>query len=220
MAITRLTPPSQPPYASLDVLKSQLGITGSDQDAALTSVLVQASALVDSYCGRALACADYSETIRLRAWDAPRALILSRRPVVAVTGLMIGDADMLDDDAIDLDLDADAGLLYPPLGSVTWGPCACDHRITVIYRAGYIVADGQQDDGAVIPATLPPEITFATLSAARALYHAPGRGDPMIRSESAQGVGSVSYLDPDAVTGGLPPDAAAALARFRRAGIA
>lgn len=215
------------PYASLSTIKAQLGITDAAQDASLTALLTQASALVDTYCGRQLGYATYSETFRLAPFDSRFALLLSRLPVVNVSGLIIDGTDFAQ--IVDtLDWDAAAGLLYPFPGVGVWGSslgCGSTTRITVIYDAGYVVdgmdvPDPDSGDGATLPVTLPPEIALATLATARALYHAPGRGDPMIRSESAQGVGSVSYLDPDTATGGLPPDAAAALAGYRRIGLA
>ena len=62
--------------------------------------------------------------------------------------------------------------------------------------------------------TLPADIRRACIQLVASLYGARGR-DLMVRSESAQDVGQVSYLDPRAGMEALPPQVAGLLAPYR-----
>jgi len=72
-------------------------------------------------------------------------------------------------------------------------------------------------DENLLPVTLPADIRQAVLLTARSFYAAQDR-DPLLKSESEQGVGSTSWALPDATTGGLPGNAAAFLYRYLSAG--
>jgi hypothetical protein len=80
-------------------------------------------------------------------------------------------------------------------------------KVTVVYVAGYLLP-GQ--DGANLPA----DITRATIITAAAMFEAIGR-DPLLRSESTDGVTAASYLDPRANAGGVPPQAENLLSNYR-----
>jgi hypothetical protein len=81
-------------------------------------------------------------------------------------------------------------------------------RIQVTYDGGYLLPGQTGRD-------LPYEIERACIDVVLALWYRAGRGDPMIRSESIDGIGSTSYLDPAAGAGAaMPPTALAALSPF------
>lgn len=228
MSSVRISPLPETPYTLADVatLQAELGGTADG----LAGYLQQATALIETFISRPLGKADYLDTFRLNG-HARRSLTLGRFPVLSVASLSIDGADWALDS---LDLDPNSGLLYPPGfgcgagagdGLSTCGyalastPAWCGYRITVGYSAGYVLPGMVDDDGgAQLPPTLPADLVRACLDTAKALYHARDR-DPLVRSETEQGIGSTSWLDPDAAAGGLPRNVAAMLGSYRRVGL-
>ena len=206
MSASIITPPDAWWLTTLAMLKAELGSTITASDDALCAYIAQASRLISSYCDRIFARAQWEEVYRLRM-SRRRSLLLSQRPVVEIESLFL---DGLQLDVTALDCDTESGILHPPRLHQ-----ACEHwhanRIAVVYTAGYLLPGQDQRD-------LPDDVERACLITARGLYFAPERGDPLIRSESEQGVGGTSYLDPIAANGGLPADAAAMLAGYMSAG--
>ncbi len=202
---TLITAPSVTQLAEIETLKAELGIADTAQDDQLGRYLAQSSALIASYTGRSFPRAQWQDVFRLRG-ERRRSLILSERPVTSIEALNIdGDAT----DATALDLDELAGLLHRPhhcsLG------CWWAHKIIVIYTAGYLLPGQPGRD-------LPANLERACLDTAKGLFHAADR-DPLVRSEAEQGIGSTSWLDPDAAAGGLPQAVAAMLsAAYPRVG--
>lgn len=205
MTAFRIVQPTTPPaYASLDVFKAQIGVTDDSQDAVLLTHLQTASAMVDAYVNYPLAAAEWSETFRThnvcrRTAHLASRIYLTRKPVLNISSIMVDQQTVMVDV---LDVDVGAAVIYLP-----------DHmmsarRITVVYRAGYALP------GDIDAPPLPPVVTAAVLTLARGIFFSPARGDPGVRSQTAQGVGSVSYLDPTAGTGGMPQDVADSLDPF------
>jgi hypothetical protein len=121
-------------------------------------------------------------------------LVLSRAPVATVD-LVLAAGGLQDESS--LNLDHATGVFH-----------AFGHQVEVTYEGGYLLP-GQ------VGRDLPYAIERACIDLVLALWWRSARGDPMIRSESIEGIGSTSYLDPrpggDAA---MPPAAAAALAPF------
>lgn len=183
-------------------LRVELGSPAEPLAARVDDVLDQASAAVESFCGRSLARETVSEVFRQDAWSGIDALHLSRRPIVSMTSIT-EDGTALD--AADREFDPESGMVYRL--SSDERICWTARKITIVYVAGYLMPD---ETGT----TLPYAITRATLMTAAAMFHAIGR-DPALRSESVDGVAAASYLDPRAAALGLPPAAADLLMPFR-----
>ncbi|MBS1035388.1 hypothetical protein [Gluconobacter cerinus] len=198
------------PLASIETLRRELGVVaGTPQDQMLGQYLTDASALVRSYVGFPITLGVYSDRFR-RQCITHHPVILRNVPVISVDAIKLRDQDYLPDLPEDVDFDPDAGLLYLP--ESLQGRSGV---LSIRYQAGY-VANGMTDaDGKTLPVTLPSDIEAATRIVVRALFHAPDRGDPLLRSESAQGIGSTSWLDPSPENGGLPADAVAMLNRYK-----
>lgn len=197
--LTVTVPATERDLCTLAAVKLELGISGSGSDAELGQRIAQASAAIESYCGRVFARETVQEVFRGVAADQ---LMLARFPVASITSVTVGDVVL---DVADYELDADAGLLWPLSGDVrsVW----CASKITVLYVAGYILPDTASP-------TLPADIQRACIIASASSHLDKGR-NPSIRSEGAQGVGQISFLDPRAGMEQFPPQVAAFLAPYR-----
>jgi hypothetical protein len=185
---------------TLAAVKAELGIFGSAENAALDLLRDSASAAIASWCGRVLAEEVVQQLWRPICWA--EVLILRRRPVTAISSITEDGVAVA---AGDRELDADAGMLWRLSSDArsTWRAS----KIVASYTAGYRVPD-QQDP------TLPADIQRAAVLTVAAMYHARGR-DPSLRSESSEGVGSRSWLDPRSGMEALTPQVAGLLAPYR-----
>jgi hypothetical protein len=185
---------------TLATVKSELGIVTGADDAKLRRWIADASEQITDYLHRNLASESVQEIFRLRAWsDDP--LILSRRPVSAISSVTI-DGDEAVDPSL-YELDAEPALLYllDPAGfRREWHGM----YVRVLYTAGYELLT-----------TLPRSIERACLILLRH-RQATGDRDPTIRQENVAGV-----LDTQYWIGGLgedkamPPEACALLDPYR-----
>ncbi|MBF0889625.1 hypothetical protein [Gluconobacter cadivus] len=195
------------PLVSLQSLMDSLSITDGNAGGALADILLRASQAVTSYIGRPLLIADREETIRIRPGDIQLSLKMAVWPVTGITAVL-RDGRPLPAPTDGWDYDVTCGILYPSDGQF-W----VAGRYVLQYRAGWVAPDQVDDGGSAIPSTVPADVRSAVLITARALYYA-GDRDPLLKSESEQGVGSTSWGTPDASSGGLPSDAAALLSRY------
>lgn len=195
------------PLVSLQSLMDSLSITDGNAGGALADILLRASQAVTSYIGRPLLIADREETIRIRPGDIQLSLKMAVWPVTGITAVL-RDGRPLPAPTDGWDYDVTCGILYP-----SDGPFWVAGRYVLQYRAGWVASDQVDDGGSAIPSTVPADVRSAVLIAARALYYA-GDRDPLLKSESEQGIGSTSWTTPDANSGGLPSDAAALLNRY------
>lgn len=181
-------------------LRDEVNATTEPAAGRVQRVLDEASAAVESHCGRIFARETLSEIFRYGWGCAPDVLRLARRPIVSITSITEDGVALA---AGDREFDADAGMVWrlQDDARVRWAA----RKITIVYVAGYLLPD---EEGA----TLPADITRATLITGAAIFGAIGR-DPLLRSESVDGVSSSSYLDPRG--GGVPPQAAELLAAYR-----
>ena len=181
-------------------VQAEMGLTGETTDAAyLNGQILTATAAIQSYCGRSFA----RETVREVFRDVvAQRLTLARTPVASITSVTV-DGEALD--AADYEADPDSGILYRLSLDARLAWVAA--KVTVVYVAGYILP-GQANR------TLPHDIQRACVLTVAANYSARGR-DPLVRSEGAQDVGQVSYLDPRVGMEGLPPQAAGLLNPYR-----
>lgn len=195
------------PLVSLQSLMDALSITDGNAGGCLTDILLQASRAVTSYIGRPLLIADREETVRIRPSDIQLSLKMAVWPVTGITAVL-RDGKPLPAPTDGWDYDVTCGILYPSDGQFWMAG-----RYVLQYRAGWVAPDQVDDNGSAIPSTVPADVRSAVLITARALYYA-GDRDPLLKSESEQGVGATSWVTLDASSGGLPPDAAALLNRY------
>lgn len=201
-----ITPATSKRLTTLVAIKAELSITGSTDDAYLTGLLDQVSDTIATWCQRDFASETLRETLhQTRAADC---LVLSRWPVAAVSSVSIAD-DALDPAEREVD---GPGLLYrlDSAGNRRHWPVG---RVVVEYTAGYVLPG---EEGR----TLPHDLERAALSLIKSLWFARDR-DPLVRSDSVEGIGTTTYQTGGFRTGaGLPPDVEGLLARYAPVGVA
>ncbi len=200
---------------TLENLKTDLGITGSTEDAKLERLIDRVSSMVARYVGVPTA-SDGSATLALETlaetfWKSPwlggcrKTLILARRPVVEVVSVAVGDTVV---DPSGYEIDGAAGILRR-IGS-SWGSpfSSQDCRSTVVtYKAGWTVPG-------VAYFTLPPDIEGAVVGLIRSARFSADR-DPAVKSEWTTDIERIDYwVGQIGQNGAFPPDIAAVLDPF------
>ena len=181
---------------TLAAVKQQLAITVSTYDAALTALIDAASAAIARYCDRgALAQETVTEEWRNVYQETP--LITERRPITDVESVVVDGTTLAE---ADYQVDAASGHLWRLADDerVWWSA----RKVVVTYTAGFLVPDQEG-------ATLPLEISQAAVITVAAWRKAENR-DPLLRSDTTEGVGGSSWIA-TADMGALPPQAEALL---------
>lgn len=174
------TPTDDRALLTLDEVKAAVGVTGSDNDTALTALAVQASDIVCDFCGvsvdgvnpATLLAEEITETVRI-ATPLP-AFVLSRRFVSDIDSVTVAGTELTEDD---YELDAASGVLRYLDASdnvVAW-PAG---KTVVVYTAGFVSA--------------PEPLKAAAKEVARNLWNADG-SNPLLRSETHDGYGTFQY---------------------------
>ncbi|HYF88980.1 phage head-tail connector protein [Azospirillum sp.] len=181
---------------TLAKVKAELQSPDAD-DTLLTTLIEQASATIETFCGRSFAAAAATETYRIARWR--ERLILERTPVVSVASVLL-NGETLDPAAYEVESPG-AGFLLRLDGSgcsIGW-PAG---RVAVTYTAGY--------------SATPPDVERCCIDVVKLGYFARCR-DPMLRSYENPDVERMSWTDPDKVVmrGGLPADIADRLDAYR-----
>lgn len=160
----------------LALLKSLLGITGNDQDAALTQTLEISQQLVEDYLGRSLTYAEYEDWVEVAYGQ--ETIVLKNYPVEVV--LEIKDA------ATDLSIVYESGYVVRPSGEVRFRSSG-QGDLVVSYMGGYL--------------ELPAWAQYAIVQTASAVWNAQGTGGSggggaavgAIKKETVYGVASIEY---------------------------
>jgi len=192
--ITIITPPTTNMLTVTATAARELAI--SDATAGLQELIGQASDVCARYCGRPEGFGRPTVRQTERNVNLP-CIILDRDIAPAITSV-IEDGTTL----AATDWELDGSLLYRLSGDyrIQWRATV----LQVTYAAGYTLLTD-----------LPQDIERACLIVLQAIHSSRGR-DPHIRSESADGVGSVSYLDPRSVSDALPAQAITLLQPWRK----
>jgi hypothetical protein len=198
--LTVTVPATVTALTDLASARAELDLTPPENPGYLQAQVNAASAAIASWCGRVFSRETVQEVFRPEAYLAP--LILARTPVVSIASVVEDGVTL---PSTEYEVEGESGLLWrlSDDARVDWRA----RKITIIYTAGYLLPEQAGR-------TLPHDIQRACILMVAAQYNAKGR-DPMLRSESAQDVGQVSYLDPRAGMEGMPPQAAALLAPYR-----
>jgi hypothetical protein len=195
LAVT--TPAATKDLTTLARLKTDLGITDAAQDAALADVIREASDAIGRFCARPEGFGRETVTETWRLSGSAECLILARDILPAVASVTEDGEPLAAADYL-----LDGSLLRRLFDDTPHDWTA--RKIVVTYAAGYALL-----------ADTPYDLERACLDLCATIWASRGR-DRSLRSESADGVGAVSYLDPRAASGGLPQAIADALASYRR----
>ena len=156
-----------PDLVALDDLKLALGISGTDEDAALQAAITFQSRIIAEYCDRRFGLAEVMETFTFDSFETLRprnALVLSLYPVVDV--LEVSDAAAFEFD--------------PPSGRL-WTEGYWSGTVAVNYIGGYDLPEGA-----------PARLSKAVIEAVNENRMTSGR-DPSIR-EVQHGDTRISYF--------------------------
>ncbi len=194
--LTVITPAASHDLTTVAAVKAELALSGSGDDAWLADTITRASATVRRWCNRVFAAETVRETYRL-ARPVPE-LLLSRLPVVTIASVTVDGSTLA---STEYETDTEKGVLYH-LDSRRRFLCWSADVIEVEYTAGFTLP------GAV-GRTLPEDVEKAAIALVKAAYFARTR-DPLVKSESVEGVGSTAYWVGDA----MPPDIAGALSGY------
>jgi hypothetical protein len=197
--LTIVTPAASTRLTTIEAARAQAGIGADVADATVEDWIDQASAAIVSSCRRPFARETVLDLLRPRGAGP---LILSRSNLVAAPVLTVGGVTLTDDD---VDVDLGAGLIWRLYGYDRGGwPCGL---VRVTYTAGWLLPGETGRD-------LPADVEQACLILLAARNASQGR-DPMLRSETIEGVGSSSWIA-TADMGSLPPQAAGLLQPYIR----
>lgn len=189
---------------TFDAVKAELAMSDGTDDIFISSLVEQASAAVEGWCGHPLAAETVRETFDVRCSFAAPDLLLSRIPVTSVLSVTV-DGSVLAEDRYEFD--GEAGFLYALTSTASrgyWSP----GRVAVEYAAGYVLP-GQEGR------TLPHDIERAAIIIARNAYASRGR-DPTLRSDDVEGIGSQAF----GLASTFTSEVAELLARYRAPGVA
>lgn len=205
-------------------LKADLGIAIDDasEDVYLTAQIKRVSSQICSYLGIArasdgtarLGVETLIETFRLDRDE--NQLVFSRSPVIAVISVIEGISSstitLVDGD---FEVDNAKGMLYRLDGNDFPWSWTSD-KVVVTYSAGWILPG---DEDSTQESNLPSEIEDAAISWVKS-NRAGRTRDPMVKGESVEGVGQISYWVGGVPAGAdIPPDIAAKLDPFREMSI-
>jgi hypothetical protein len=189
---------------TLEVLKLELGITGTTQDETLQMRITRLSQQFAESCDRIFALIDVEETFQFAgngclclcpcAGPQPIPLVLWQYPMVEIYSLVRDGVDITADE---YDFDAESRLLWPRSGR--WGG-----RIVANYSGGYDLPEGA-------PATLQAAVIEAVRQ--RSAFSA---ADPTIRATQHGDTRVDYYSAPLQSSNGMPSAVSAAIDQYRR----
>lgn len=188
---------SETSYASLSDVKAWLGITGTTDDALLTSLIANASSFVDSYVGRpgGLTVSSYTD---VRNGNGKMAMTLINGPTVAVQAVVVSGRPFLP-------------LAAPGVGVSPVGP-AFTYDENAVYLWGADFTRGLKNVSVTYTAgydPVPLDVVQGVIDLVSLKYMQRTRIGKT--SEALTGIGTVSYLVRD-----LPPDFKIALDNIKR----
>lgn len=205
--LTVNTPATSRSLITIAAAKTELGLSGSSEDAWLTSAVAQVSAAIGTFCGRPEGFGRETVTETWRAsfvGEMADSLVLSRdlaQSITSVTedGTGLANTDFILDGPLLRRLRSDA--------PARWRST----KIVVVYAAGYTLpAEGEAGN-------VPQELGRCCLDMVVRAYQGRGR-DPGLRSERILDVIAQSWDTPggDGFMDGLPRDVAERLLPYAR----
>jgi len=190
------TPAEVTALSTLDRVKLELRITGSDDDALLEAKLGEASSDIALRCAPSLRRETLTEIFYPdRGPICLDKLLLSRWPVASIATVT------LDDEVVDGDeyrVDGERGLLYRLSTTGYPSQWSFSKSLAIDYAAGYLLPGEDGRD-------LPPSLEAAAIDLVSSYWASRGR-DPLLRREENVGVSRFDYwVGAVGASGNLPP---------------
>lgn len=190
---------------TLERVKMELGITGTDYDDLLTAKISEASSDIEAVLGYRVA----RETVSEMFWDLEETLdyvLLDRVPVSSVTTVTLDDEVQ---ETTYYRLDGKTGALYALDGNGYQSAWIVGKSLVVAYIGGYLLPGQAGRD-------LPPAIEAGAVDLVSMFWLARGR-DPSLRAEQVDGVGRAEYwVGSVGAEGALPTSVLQKISPFAR----
>lgn len=192
-----ITPAATNDLTTLATARAEIGATvGTISDADVLALVGQASGACARACNRSTFG---KEVLRQTEQSGTEGgIILARDLNVTVQAVTAAGLALTSDD-----WQVEDGQLWRISAGYPYG-WQYGLPVVIDYTAGFSLID-----------ELPPDIERACLLVLRAWYFARGR-DPSVRSISSEGIGMTQFASASSDAGGMPPDALALLAPWRR----
>ena len=181
-----ITPPATSDLTTINVVKRDLDISTSRDDAYLCGLIQSCSWAAETFCRRSFGLTVYQETFRRKysggcSMNGQTNLVLSRFPLVSISSIVEDDGPALTE-GVDFDADSDGVVARLCNDRVRdWNSA----KIVVEYSAGYLLPN---DSGR----TLPVDIERAVLLTVKAAYFSRTR-DPLLKSQDVHGLEATSF---------------------------
>lgn len=176
------------------------------EDATVSTLIDHASRIIADFCRRPFGLETVKEVFDAPSWDG--CVMLARSPVTAFVDVVDGEETIA---STNFRHDAESNLLCRTTESglpIAWS----GGMLSVTYTAGFVLPS--DDDGAPDP-TLPAPVERAAIRLVGA-YLSLGSRDPLIKSETVEGVGSTSWWMPGTASVLPDPEAEQLLQPYRR----
>jgi hypothetical protein len=214
--IVRAVAAAQTALTLRDTIKSDLKISGTNEDTYIDEAIARASAMVCSHLkipmaddgSRTLASEELIQTFTLREHHRNMTkLVLARRPVTAIAYIKENDVELTDQQ---YEIEGRNGVLTRLRGLGFHQECfwRCHIKIEVRFTAGWLLPDQGADR------TLPYDIESAVVDIVKGMRAARTR-DPLLKSLDVQDIDAREYWVGGLGQGGLPPDIQAKLSAYR-----
>lgn len=181
--LTVVTPATSFDLTVLETVKSEFGITNTDQDDNLARYIHEASAAIANVCNRVFAEEVVREEFRRVIWgNRIDNIVLRRKPVTLITSIIEDDVTLVE--GTDFEVNSQAGIIYrlwDGLGSRRFWYFY--DNIVITYRAGYFLLDD-----------LPYDVERACIRLVRYFYET-GGGSSSSSSSSSSGLGNLKVLE-------------------------
>lgn len=178
----------------LELLKDQLGITGTDQDTELSMYLQMAGEAAERYIDNVIASSACTQ--KLKRCRTP--IRLCKFPYIDDLTVTVDGVDV----TADWEVISEDGIDYVLSNRYSQSRGTAFEQVVLTYNAGYT--------------PLPTDIGFAIVQTAMT-YEVGGAQGGAIERESVTGVGTIQYSDAGAAASGMiPASAVAVLDRYRR----
>lgn len=216
--LTETVPAATTALTTLALVKADLSITDTSQDAALTSLIDRASSVISTHCGgRVFGLRTLSETFRFNrnsvaamvGWPYPerpqsvlRPPIITSLPAATLTSVTEDGAVLVRD--TDFEIDQAAGLVWRLRGNFrSWWTA---NVVTIVYTSGWKLPNDASRD-------MPADLEDHCLSLVRSAYFGQG-SDPNVSLDITQDVGRVQYWNRSTSYMIVDEGMAAALSRY------
>lgn len=183
-----------PLYCALADLKTALGISGSSQDAALTTIIDTSSREIDSYCGRRFY---QDDVVNIRYFHAENSRLCEVDDISTTTGLVVA-VDPGGTGAYDTTLTLNQDFILEPINAALEYPARPYEELQIVLGGQTGFPTGPRPGVKVTAkfgwASVPVDVARVCLSHATTAYRSP---EPGVVGES---VGSYDVRYSDAVT--------------------